>query len=73
MLISKDQVKIGPYRACRCIFQHRNAEGQIAVIVRIYVLANGYPYQLNGFMLPDQRDIIEPLVNGLAANITTNP
>jgi hypothetical protein len=71
--ISKDQVKIGPHRAYRRVFQHRNVEGQTEIIVRIYFLANGYVYQVNGFMLPDQRGTVEPLVNGLAGSIVTNP
>jgi len=67
--ISKDQVKIGPYRAYRRVFQHRNVENQTEIIVRIYFLSGGYLYQVNGFMLPDQRGTVEPLVNGLAASI----
>jgi hypothetical protein len=71
--ISKDKVKIGPHQAYRRVFQHRNVEGQTEIIVRIYFLANSYIYQVNGFMLPSQRGNVEPLVNGLAGSIVTNP
>ncbi len=68
-----DKVNIGPYRAYRRIFQHTNVEGQTEIIVRIYFLSGPYLYQINGFMLPDQRATVQPLVEGLAGSIVTKP
>jgi hypothetical protein len=71
--ISKDQVIIGTHHAYRRVFQHKNAEGQTEIIVRIYFLSGPWLYQVNGFMLPGDRGTVEPLVNGLAGSIATNP
>ena len=71
--ISKGKVVVGAHEAYRRVFQHRNGEGQTEIIVRIYFLSGPYLYQINGFMLPDQRGTVEPLVNGLAGSIATNP
>ena len=71
--ISKEKVYIGPHPAYRRLFQHTNVEGQSEIIVRIYFLSGGYLYQVNGFMLPDQRSRVESLVDGLAGSIVTNP
>ena len=68
-----DRVNIGPHRAYRRIFQHTNAEGQSEIIVRIYFLSGPWLYQINGFMLPDQRATVAPLVEGLAGSIVTAP
>jgi hypothetical protein len=68
-----EKVNIGPHRAYRRVFQHTNVEGQTEIIVRIYFLSGPWLYQVNGFMLPDQRGTVEPLVNGLAGSIVTNP
>ncbi|MFN8512202.1 MAG: S-layer homology domain-containing protein [Chloroflexia bacterium] len=71
--IDKDTVMVGTHQAYRRVFQHRNVENQTEIIVRIYFLANGYLYQVNGFMLPGDRGTVEPLVDGLAGSIVTNP
>ncbi len=71
--ISKSQVKVGSHNAYRRVFQHTNNEHQTEIIVRIYFLSGPYLYQVNGFMLPGDRGTVEPLVNGLAGSIATNP
>jgi hypothetical protein len=68
-----ERVNIGPHRAHRRVFQHTNVEGQTEIIVRIYFLSGPWLYQVNGFMLPDQRSRVEHLVDGLAGSIATNP
>jgi hypothetical protein len=71
--LAHDQVKVGPLRAYRRIFQHTNAENQTEILIRIYFISGDWLYQINGFMLPDQRGTVEPLVNGLTGSIVPNP
>jgi hypothetical protein len=71
--ISKGKVVVGSHEAYRRVFQHRNNENQTEIIVRIYFLSGSHLYQVNGFMLPGDRGTVEPLVDGLAGSIVTNP
>jgi hypothetical protein len=71
-LLSLDKVNVGPHKAFRRVFEHTNDEGQQEIIVRIYFLVSPWLYNVNGFMLSHDYELISPFVDGIAGSIVVH-
>jgi hypothetical protein len=67
--ISEDKVNLGPTRAYRRVFQHRNDQGQTEIIVRIDFLIGPDLYTVNGFVFPQDFGKVAPLIDGIAGGV----
>ncbi|MFN8515087.1 MAG: hypothetical protein U0841_21385 [Chloroflexia bacterium] len=67
--ISEERVNLGPTRAYRRMFQHRNDQGQTEVIVRIDFLIGPDLYTVNGFMFPQDANQVAPIIDSIAAAV----